>query len=145
VPESIQEYLSIGFNLLLPTMRGVSKDEKCWSLFERDEFTPDYKQIKRVQTVRVHRNARLVEFKLDLGLASAFDAGPFVIPCLDEETVGWAYDQANWMRTRGVAGLIEAMDRHLEGDNVIQRAIERAEQTQEYLRRNPMTSSRLVK
>jgi len=138
VPNKI-EYQSVNFNLLLPTLHPLGVDEKCWSLFERDEFTADFKHLRRVQTVRVQRDGNLVEFPRDMGPASSFKANGFVIPCLFEDTVGHALDYADFMRDQGEVGLQRAMDDHREEVNVIEQAILRAEMVQEYLRRNTRT------
>lgn len=136
-----QEYRSVSFNLLLPSMRPLSVDEKCWSIYERDEFSADYKEVRRIQTVRVHRGDRLVEFSKDIGAGSRFAAAPFAIACLDEHSVGKALEMADWQRKYSPGLLADAIAQHQEVEgNVIERALERAEQMKTFLERNHRTA-----
>lgn len=127
--------------LLIPFLKPLHIDEKVWSLYERDELTPDGKQLFRVQAVRVERDRRLVEFTRVLGRSEEFTTEPFAIIILGTESVGRAMDRAEAYRRYN--GLQRAMDDHLEEVDVVQEAIKRAEMMQEYLRRNHRTTSRM--
>lgn len=142
MPTNPPEYRSPGVPLFLPSIRRLSEDEKCWSLYERDEFTADFKRVRRIQTIRVIRDGRLVEFANDLGPASSFKAGPFTVMCLLEDSVGYALEYAHFMRNDGDKGLEQAMADHLGEINVIEAAALRAEQVRTHLARNTRTLKR---
>ena len=67
----------------------VVMDEPCFSLKEMLGPAPDSRSVRRWQTIRVIRYGdRLAEFRRDLGEASGFTAGEFIIPggVIDEAT-----------------------------------------------------------
>lgn len=91
----------------------VSMDEPCMSLTEVNLQSPDYRGFHRYQIVSIVRNDRLVEHRVDLGLAERFTVQQFKIPggVVDEttgrieilHTVGELRDIAIAMR-RGLIG-----------------------------------------
>ena len=92
-----------------------------------------------MQGIRVFRDARLVQFDRDLGDAGQFTAAPFAIASLDQDSVGEAMDYADAMRGPALQrDLRRVMDEHREQRDVIQIAIERAEQMQTWIRQNPV-------
>lgn len=127
--------------LLVPSVRPLHIDEMVWSLYEQDELTYDGKRLVRVQVIRVDRDGRLTEFRRTLGPASAFTAEPFAIMVLNTESVGRIMDKAENYRHHN--GLQRAMDDHLAEGDVVQAAIQRAEMTKEFIRRNPRTTGAL--
>lgn len=138
MPADLKEYRPSSLALLIPGMHTLHPDEKCWSLYERDEITADFKQVRRMQTVRVIRGGRLVEFSVDLGPASAFTAAAFTIASMLEDSVGEVRDIAEYMRSDHQADLQRVMDdQRDEGPSIVDRAIESAAQMQTYMRRNP--------
>lgn len=74
-------------SLLLGT-NVVSLDEPCYSLKELLGPAVDSRGVRRWQAIKVVRGERVVECRRDLGPASAFTAGEFVIPggVADERT-----------------------------------------------------------
>ena len=126
-------------DFFIPT-QPLRRDEKCWSLFERDDLTPDGKSVRRVQGIRVFRDARLVQFDRDLGDVAQFNhAAPFAIASLDQDSVGEAMDYADAMRgSRLQQDLRRVMDEHREQRDVVQLAIQSAEQMQTWIRQNPV-------
>lgn len=133
-------------NFLIPVAK-LQRHEKCWILEERDELTPDGKSVRRIQSVRVWRDGRLIQFDRDLGPASAFaGVGPVGIVSLGEDEVGRVIDMAEDARRADMkAGLAQAMQDHLAAFNVVDAAVLQAEQVQRYLRQNPRTSDRIRK
>lgn len=120
----------------------LSKDEKAWSLYEVEMYVTvagNRQELHRVQTVRVVRDGRLVEFSRDLGPASKWAAGPLTVISLGEDSVGQAMDLADYQRGPSQKDLKRAMDDHLASRNIIQEAITRAEQMQKFMRENPRT------
>lgn len=127
--------------LIVPSVRPLHIDEMVWSLYEQDELTYDGKRLVRVQVVRVNRGGRLTEFRRTLGPSSAFAAEPFAIMVLDTESVGRIMDKAEKYRHHN--GLQKAMDDHLAEGDVVQAAIQRAEMTKEFIKRNRRTVEHL--
>ena len=92
-----------------------------------------------MQGIRVFRDARLVQFDRDLGDAAQFNAAPFAIASLDEDSVGEVMDHADMMRSAGLQrDLRRAMDDHREQRDVVQLAIQAAERMQTWIRQHPV-------
>ena len=128
--------------LILPTAPPLSPDERVWSLYEGDVMHFDGKGLRRQQTIRVFRGGNLVEFSIDLGIASDWTCGPIAIVSLLEDTVGQVREMVDTIREDN--GLELAMQAHREsGPNVIERSVTSAEQVQEWMRRNGRTSRNL--
>ena len=135
----LNDYRQLG--ILVPTPP-LHADERVWSLYERDVMTPDGKHELREQVIRVTRGGRLMEFGIILGAASRWTCGPFAITSLNEDSVGQVREMADTIRADN--GLNLAIQDHKEsGPSVIERAIQRAEQTQEWMRRNHATTRNL--
>lgn len=67
----------------------VSEDEPCISLKEINEKSADQRSFHRFQVIRVVRNDRPAEFRIDLGLAKKHKADQFVIPsAVKDDTTG---------------------------------------------------------
>ena len=139
----LKEYRPSSISLLIPGMQPLSPDEPCWSLYERDELTADFKRLRRVQTVRVLRNGRLAEFSVDMGPAGEFVAGPFTVVSILEDSVGQALEAADYLRGDNPADMARVMQEHLDEFNVIDAAITQAQQVQEWMRRNKRTTRNL--
>lgn len=133
-------YGSVSFNLVLPTLKGLGQDEPALSLYERDELVENSTTIRRIQTIRVIRDDRPVEFSRDLGPGNALIA-PFAMICMFEDTVAEAMLAADLRR--GDKGLDLAMAEHLQSFNVIEAAIEKATQMQQFLKTHPATVRQL--
>lgn len=88
----------------------VSLDEPGYSLKEIVQRTPDSKALHRYQCIRVLRGDQVAEFRRDLGPASGFSAGEFVIPGgVTDEHSGRIYVEHK------VAELVEIADLLREG------------------------------
>lgn len=134
-----QHYGSVG--IILPSLRPLGVDEKCWALIEEDRLSEDGKRLERIQRIQVVRDGRRVEFSKALGPAENYAGGPFLIPAMETDSVGNVADMAD--RLRIDKGLLRAMEAHEEAEgNIIERAIERIEMTREYMRRNHRTYRR---
>lgn len=73
--------------LFLPGI-ALQKDERAWLLAEINLVSQKPGGgLRRIQQIIVNRDDRLVEFRRDLGPASAFQASQFRIPSLWEHTV----------------------------------------------------------
>lgn len=140
MPEA-KDYGTVGM-LLLPSVRPLHEDEEVMSLFEQDELTPDGKRLVRMQTIRVMRGDKLVEFPREMGPSANYKAGPFVIPCLGAHSVGEVLEMAERIRPILAAGVNQAMAEHAADFNVIEAAIRQREMTREYTKRNHRTFMR---
>ncbi len=125
--------------IYLPGEQGLQADEKVWTLTESTTFSFDYKHLRRVQTIRVVRNDKMVEFTRDLGPAADWDTAPFAVVSLFADSVGQAMESADYLRGEGPAELLQVMQEHLHEYNVIDDAIQRATEMQSYMRANPRT------
>lgn len=120
--------------ILKGTNTPLRNDERAVSLVENDAILPNGKAWHRLQTVRVIRDGELYEFVRDMGPSANYAAAPLCIVTLETDSVGEVLDQAN--RLREDKGLEQAMADHLGEVNVVELALLRAEQMQEFLRRN---------
>lgn len=119
-------------------------DEKAWSLFEEDRYTPNGKALHRYQLVRVIRDDRVAEFEIDLGNSANFDVEPFYIPSLLVHSVGEVLDIAATLRRDGT-GLQAFMDDDRAKFNPVQQLIDETEMVQRFIKENPRTVAELRK
>lgn len=120
-------------------MAKLTDDEKAWSLYEIDYLTPNGKEYRRKQCIRVQRGERLVEFTLDLGLASNWSCGNFTIVSMNENTVGQVRESALFLREENAKLVDNQFQEHMQEENLFDQLLREAEQMAEWQRRNPHT------
>ena len=140
MPEA-KHYGTVGY-LLMPTVQPLHVDEEAQSLYEEDRLSDDGKQLVRVQAIRVYRGGRLVEFPRVMGPVRDWQYGPFLIPAFGAHSVGEVMDMAEQIRPMLSAGVQTAMEQHAAEFDLIGAAVQKAEMTREYMRRNHRTYRR---
>lgn len=78
----------------------VTKDEKAWSLGERNLVRPPEFHLHRYQIVTVVRDDKLAEWWKDLGPAERFTAPEFEVPSFFEHSVAELREIATQQRER---------------------------------------------
>ena len=137
------DYSTVGM-ILLPSLRPLYDDEEAISLREDDRLIQQEhgERLMRVQTIRVRRGEKFVDFPRVMGPSKDYAAGPFLIPSLGAHCVGEIIDMAERCRRVLTKGLEEVMAEYAADFNVIEAAITQREMTRLYKKRNSRTWQR---
>ena len=118
------------------------------SVGEWDALTDDGRQMRRWQMTRVFRKPdHIIDFKVDLGPASAFTCGPIMIlgstDWSDPDTVGELWDMAEAERNDN--GLLDFLESRRQASTLIPDMVRETEITAEFIKRSPRTTLRVLK
>lgn len=123
--------------IVIGTNKPLRNDERARSLLEGDEITPDGRDIHRVQTVKVIRDGEMVKFRLSLGPAKNFTAGPIFILSMEEHSVGEVLAMADALREN--SGLDRAMENHRNQGDLIAGIVAQEEMVRAFAKSHPRT------